>query len=143
MTRQRLLQCAAFAVVVWVEWMTLSVRSLHPDTFDVHAIELERTRTWRYGYVRQYRGGSLVRARLGADAPPLTPVDATDTIAPAKVHALHRQQRAAAVESVIYGSLWAIWFNGLLRLRRTLAQRNSARRLQRQHVRTPARPQEG
>ena len=144
MTQQPLLQCAAFAVVVWVEWMALSVRSLDPNTFDRRAIELERTRTWRYGYVRQHLSGGLVRAMLGADTPPLVPVDAADTIAPTMVRELHKQQRAAAVESVLYASLWAIWFTGFLLIRRTLARVNPARRLQHLRAGAPAPPaQEG
>ncbi len=117
-TSRRLLQCATLALVVWAVWSFASVRRIDRETFDTHAVELERTRTWRYGYVRNYRGGLLVRTRLGAGAPPLAPPAATDPIVLILTRELHARQQKAAIEAVLYGALWGLLFGGILRVRR-------------------------
>ena len=119
-TSGRLLQCATVALVIWAVWSSASVRRIDRETFDTHAVELERTRTWRYGYVRNYRGGLLVRTRLGAGAPPLAPIAANDTVAPIMTRELHAHQQKAAVEAVLYGLLWGLLFGGAFRLRRMI-----------------------
>ena len=131
MKARHLFQCVTVAFVIWLVWLSASVRHIDRDMFDAHAIELERTPTWRYGYFRDYRGGILVRTRLGAGASPLVPVTADDSIAPIMTRELHAHQQKAAVEAMLYGALWAIFSSGFLHLRRMFARLNSTRRRQR------------
>ncbi len=126
-TSGRLLQCATAALVVWAVWSSASVPRIDRDTFDTRAVELERTRTWRYGFVRNYRGELLVRTRLGAGAPPLGALAATDTIVSTMTRELHARQQRAAVQAVLYGCLWGLLFRGILGIRRMLRV-NSTRR---------------
>ena len=130
MKRRHFLQCGTVALVVWLVWLSASVRHTDRRTFDMHAIELERTGTWRYGYVPNYRGDILVRTRLATGAPPLAPVTADDRNVPMITRELHAHQQKAAVEAVLYGTLWAICLSGVLRIRRIFARVYSSRQQQ-------------
>lgn len=125
-TRRCLFQCAAVALVLCAEWLFASVRSIDESTFDERATELERTGTWRYGYVQLYHGAILVKTALVEGAPPLAPIDADDDIAPIMAQELRMVPRKAAFEIGFYAALWALW-GALSRLRRRLLGPDSTR----------------
>jgi len=127
LTRRRLFQCAAIALVLCAEWLVASVPSVDGSTFDERVTELERTRTWRYGYLLQYHGAVPVKTRLVEGAPPLAPIDADDEIAPIMAQELRLAPWKAAFEIGFYASLWALWSGGLSRLRRRLSGPDSTR----------------
>ena len=128
LTRRRILQCVAIALVLGVEYLIASVSIIDGHAFNDGAVEMERTRTWRYGYLWQYHGAVLVKTRLVTGAPPIRPIRANDDIAPIMARELYLLPRKAAFEVGFYGSLWALWSGGLSPLRRRFSGTGSTPR---------------
>lgn len=103
------------------------VRSIDESEFETYAVEIERSQTWRWGYVMPHHGAVLVKTRLAADAPPLAPIAADDWLTPIMAHELRLRPWKAAFEIGFYASLWALWSVGLARMRRRLSGADSTR----------------
>jgi len=127
LTKRRVLKCAAVALVLYVIGAVAWVPSIDGPVFELYAVEIERTQTWRYGYVMPHHGAALVKTRLAADAPPLAPIAADDTLTPIMARKLRLRPWKAAFEIGFYASLWALWSVGLARFRRRLSGPDSTR----------------
>jgi hypothetical protein len=127
LTRRRLFQYAAIALVLCAEWLVASVPTVDESTFDKRVTELERTQAWRYGYLLQRHGAVLVKTRLVAGAPLLAPIDADDEIAPIMARELRMKPWKATFEIGFYASLWAFWSGALPRLRQRFSGEDSTR----------------
>lgn len=121
-----LLRCVAIALVLAAEWLSIRVPTVNAEAFEEHAVELERTPAWRYGYVVQRHGAVLVKTSLDAGAPPLAPAGADDEIARMMARTLRLMPWQAGFELTFYASLWALWRVGMARWRRRFSSELSS-----------------
>lgn len=119
--------CLAIALVLIAEWRAALVTTVEAETFGEYAVEIERSGTWRYGYVLQRHGALLVKSRLGVGTPPLEPLDSSDEVAPVMVRTLRLIQWKAAFELSFYGLLWVIWDAGVTWWRRRYSSADASR----------------
>jgi len=127
LTKRRVLRCAAAGLVVYIVAAAAWVPTVETHQFERFAVEFERTQTSRYGYIISHHGAFFVKARLTADARPLKPIAADDTLTPIMARELRLVPFKAAFEIAFYASLWALWSVGLARLRRRLSGPDSTR----------------
>jgi hypothetical protein len=59
-------------------FLFMKVLELPPPTYSRHAVDLQVTPGWRYGYARGWHGAVLVKAVNSAQAVPLTPFDSVE-----------------------------------------------------------------
>lgn len=119
--RRILFRCAAVVLVLFLQWGIASIPAIDADGFDQSARELQRTKTWRYGYVLPHHGAVLVKARNTAGAPPLVPIEPDDRLSTVMARELRLGPWKALLELLFYGGLWALTAAGLPRLARAIA----------------------
>jgi hypothetical protein len=125
--RRILFRCAVVALVLFAQWGIVSIPAIDADTFDESARELQRTRTWRYGYVLPHHGAVLVKARNTTGAPPFVPIEPDDHLSAVMVRELRLGVSKATFELLFYGGLWLLAAAGLPRLIRAIAGRAATR----------------
>jgi hypothetical protein len=119
-TRRILFRCAAVALVLVAQWSIVSVPAIDTDKFDAWARELQRTKTWRYGYVLPHHGAVLVKTRWTGSALPFVPIAPDDRLSGVMDRELRLGARKAAFELLFYGSLWILAMTGLPRIARAM-----------------------
>lgn len=121
-----LVRCAAIALVLIAEWQAVQVITVEAEAFEEYAVEIERTRNWRYGYVLQRHGALLVKTRPDAGARGSATRVVNDAVAGEMSRALHLLGWKAVFELSFYGLLWVIWNAGVARWRRRFSSEDAS-----------------
>ena len=112
-------------LVTSMQYLLIAIPSVEPGRFDRRAREVQRSDTWRYGYVRQFHGAMLVKARRTKGEPAFVPPDPADRIAPIMLRELRTRRWKASLELVFYGLLVGVLKAGLPRVTGARASRRS------------------
>ena len=113
--RRRLVVVVVGLVVpLALQWLLVAIPVIETEHFDRSAVELDRRGNWRYGYVQEHHGATLVRTPLRADAPPLAP-RLEDALVPIMARELRTTPWKAGLELCFYACLLALYRYGLRR----------------------------
>ena len=114
-TRRRALAGVGLSCLLLLQGLLLSISTIDAGKFDEWAVEVERSSTWRYGYVAGRHGAFPVKAPLGADAAPFVPPEA-DGLSALIVRHMKTAPWKAGLEFGFYVGLFALGRYGLPRL---------------------------
>ena len=98
-----------------LQWLLVAIPTIEAERFELWAVELERGGKWRYGYVQEHHGASLVKTPLRADAPAFVP-RSEDPLSPLMARELRTTPWKAGLELAFYAGLLALYRYGLPRL---------------------------
>lgn len=106
--RLLVLRIVGVAILVFWQWQLGAMPHVDAWSFDRFAFELERSHTWRYGYILQHHGAVLVKTRVTPGAAPFLPPNPDDRLATAMTLELRGASVRAVLELLFYAALWGL-----------------------------------
>ena len=103
----RLAIALGMAMLLAVHCTLADIPPISPRDFARRAVELERTPTWRYGYIMQFHAAVLVKSRTKPNAPPFLAPRTDDRFAAILTPEIHRRRPKAWAELILYLLLFA------------------------------------
>jgi hypothetical protein len=127
-SRWLVLRVVGLAILVFWQWQLGAMPRVDAWSFDRFAVELERSQTWRYGYILQHHGAVLVKTRLTPGTAPLRPPRSDDRLAAAMILELRGASLRAPLELLFYVGLWGLARFVLPRISRPRVESATSRR---------------